>query len=78
MNSPQAQIRTRRSSIVVRQSLRQSIIAPQGASALSLEEKAAQFDAHFPAPNKQWYTNKEDHPAGICGNHPEFERLAPC
>ena len=53
MNSPQAQIRTRRSSIVVRRSLRQSIIAPQGASALSLEEKAAQFDAHFPAPNKQ-------------------------
>ena len=54
MNSPLAQIRTRRSSIVVRKSLRNSIIGTQDADGirkkLSIEEKAAQFDAHFPSP----------------------------
>ena len=52
MNSPIAQLRTRRSSIVVRKSLQQSIVVSAGKKRLSIEEKKAHFDAHFPSPKQ--------------------------
>jgi hypothetical protein len=57
MNSPVAQMRTRRSSIVVRKSLRQSILVPAGGERMSIAEKTAQFDAHFPSPKQ---VNRKD------------------
>ena len=50
MNTPKAQLLTRRSSIVVRQSLQKAISQdPSSSEAVTIEQRKKLFDSHFPS-----------------------------
>ena len=79
MNTPTAQIRTRRSSIVLRQSLKKAISEnPAGDAPMTLEERKQAFDSHFPVtkPDLPTLAPVKDDKIGPNNPSPKLRRLA--